>query len=95
MVSTAEDLHQLFTAVLAGEVISPASVAEMIGGDDEYRLGVASPTARSSATMEPSPGYQSLVLHSPETGATAFFATNSDRLDFGWTVDPVIEAMAS
>jgi D-alanyl-D-alanine carboxypeptidase len=93
MVSSARDLHTLFTALVAGELVSAASFAEMTS-DDRYGLGLITDGFGSNDSLIGHNGgivgYQTLVLHSPETGRTAFWVSGED-IDFR----PAIEAVAN
>ena len=96
MVSSARDLHRLFTALVAGELISAESFAEMTSGD-RYGLGLVTDGLGSNDSLIGHngliPGYQTLVLHSPETGRTAFWVSGED-LDFSPAVGDVANRIA-
>ena len=109
MVSSARDLHTLFTAVLDGQVISPASLAAMTAGrstrtdsrarGDEYGFGLL---IDGFGTMERLfghgggiVGYRTLVAHAPQTGKTAFWVATGARIDFQRTVSQVATRIAA
>ncbi len=93
-ISSADDVHALFTAVDAGTIISPESLAEMTAGD-EFGFGVEliGPDKNILAIGTGLPGTAVFVAHMPETGRTAFFASTSDVLRFDAVVDPVLDGM--
>lgn len=104
VVSSARDLHALSTALFDGQVLSVDTLAEMIenprharGWEPDYGLGI-----EVWHTVEGRPvkglvghggwieGYETLVLHAPETGMTAFWVATSDHID----TDPAWAAVA-
>lgn len=94
MVSTAEDLHRLFTALFGGQLISEEGLAEMTANED-YGFGIELWDGEKTLVGHGGRivGFETLVFHAPESGQTAFWATNSDELHFGSLVGEVVEAM--
>ncbi len=94
VVSSAEDLHRLFTSLYAGGIISPEMLDQMTANED-YGLGIALWGADKSLVGHGGgiPGYSSLAYYSPASGRTAFWASSSDALDFGGAVEAVAEAL--
>jgi D-alanyl-D-alanine carboxypeptidase len=105
VVSSAEDLHLLFTAMFDGTLISADSLAEIVGTPSaltqaafpfEYGLGI-------EVWDDPEglfghgggiPGYITLVLHDSDTGTTAFWVVTADYMDFRSAVRGVAERIA-
>lgn len=94
MVSSADDLHRLFTALYDGEIISDVVLAEMTA-NEKYGLGIELWDEDKTLVGHGGgiPGYQTLVFHASESGQTAFWAVSGDGLQFGPLVDVVVEAM--
>lgn len=94
MVSSAEDLHALFTALYDNQIISTEMLAEMTA-NEEYGLGLQlwDPAKSAIGHGGDIPGYHTLVFHSPATGKTAFWVSSGDALSFGPSVDDVVEAL--
>lgn len=101
LISTAVDVHQFFTALSSGEVISPALFTEMTTGTGidsrqdpagryDYGLGVElfdAPTLVYGARGN-LPGYITLVIHSPETLETFMYISTNDQFhDVSWILD--------
>lgn len=108
VVSSARDLHALSTALFDGQVLSVDTLAEMIenprharGWEPDYGLGI-----EVWHTVEGRPvkglvghggwieGYETLVLHAPETGMTAFWVATSDHIDTDPAWAPVAERVS-
>ena len=95
LVSSAQDLHTLFTALFADRVISASSLAEMTGSE-EYGFGLEVwSTSGLFGHGGGIPGYLTLVLHSPETGRTAFWASTADYIDSSPAIQPVATAIGA
>lgn len=94
MVSSGNDLHELFTALFDGNIVSDSMVAEMLA-NDEYGLGLEAWDADDTLVGHSGgiPGYSTLVFHHPESGQTAFWTSTNDALSWGPTVEPVVMAM--
>lgn len=94
MVSSADDLHRLFTALYDGEIMSDVLLAEMTA-NEQYGLGIELWDEDKTLVGHGGsiPGYETLVFHAPESGQTAFWAVSGDGLQFGPLVDVVVEAM--
>ncbi len=96
MVSSGDDLHDLFTALVAGEIISEELVAEMIA-NEHYGLGIEPWDADDSLIGHGGSifGFATLVFHDPETGKTAFWVSTSERLTWHPIVEDTVMAMGS
>ena len=94
MVSSGEDLHHLFTALVAGDIVPEELVAEMIA-NEEYGLGIEPWDDDDSLIGHGGRifGFETLVFHHPESGQTAFWASTSDGLRWGPIVDDTVMAM--
>ena len=95
MVSDAADLHSLFTALFAEEIVSSALVDELTA-DSFYGLGVELDRWRSGLLGHAGgiPGYFTFVRHSTRSGITAFFAATDDSADMAPAIDPVLDLLA-
>jgi D-alanyl-D-alanine carboxypeptidase len=94
MVSSAEDLHRLFTALYDGEIITDEMRSEMTANEG-YGLGIEPWEMQDSLVGHGGDidGYHTLVFHAPESGLTAFWASTSDGLSFHPLVDDTVHAM--
>jgi D-alanyl-D-alanine carboxypeptidase len=94
MVSSGDDLHDLFTALVAGDIIPDELVADMIA-NEEYGLGIEPWDEDDSLIGHGGSifGYGTLVFHDPASGQTAFWASTSDRLTWGPIVEDTVMAM--
>jgi hypothetical protein len=92
VVSNAEDLHALLSALFDGQIITPVSLAAMTESP-EYGLGLARLGPGLHGHGGSIPGYQALVAHAPETGMTAFVVVTSDRVKALPAAGPVFERM--
>lgn len=97
MVSSAGDLHTLFTALVGGELISAESFAEMTANDD-YGLGLITNGTGIDDTLIGHNGgiigYFTLALHSPDTGRTAFWVAAGEGISYGPAVREVALRLA-
>ena len=93
LVSTVLDLHTVFTAMFEGQVVSANSLAEMIRNPrsselaEHYGLGVevwhrlgGRPVELVGHSGEVA-GYQTLAMHAPDTGMTAFWVATNNLVD--------------
>jgi D-alanyl-D-alanine carboxypeptidase len=109
LVSNALDVHEFFTALSRGEVLSPPLFSEMTtatGIDSrrdparryDYGLGVElfdAPTLIYGARGN-LPGYITLVMHSPETLKTfLYISTNDQYHNVSWTLDNAAEQVGN
>ena len=95
MVSSAGDLHRLFTAVYDGQIVTEETLEEMTAGDD-YGFGLEL-WEKSDGLVGHSggiPGYSTFVRHDPDSGITAFLASTAD-LDPGPVTVPVVRALGN
>ncbi|MDW3214743.1 MAG: hypothetical protein R8G01_12135 [Ilumatobacteraceae bacterium] len=94
MVSSGDDLHRLFTALVAGDIIPDELVVEMIA-NEEYGLGIEPWDEDDSLIGHGGSifGFEALVFHHPESGRTAFWASTSDGLRWGPIVEDTVMAM--
>ena len=94
MVSSGDDLHRLFTALVAGDIIPDGLVAEMIA-NEEYGLGIEPWDEDDSLIGHGGSifGFETLVFHHLESGKTAFWASTSDGLRWGPIVEDTVMAM--
>ncbi len=96
MVSSAGDLHKLFTALVSGDLVSNASFIAMTS-DDAYGFGLITGGGASDSLIGHDGGivgYYTLVFHSPETGRTAFWVAAGDGIDYGPAVADVADRIA-
>lgn len=85
MVSTPADLHLFFTALFGGGLINDGLLDEMTTAPEGYGLGIeVSPWdlgdglyGHGGSIM----GFNTMVIHAPETGRTGFWAATSDAFD--------------
>ena len=93
MVSSAGDLHLLFTALFNDEIVQSDLVDEMIDGE-EYGLGLDLTEADQGLYGHGGgiPGYRTFVLHSPELGITAFTASTDDTVNTDFANEKMFEA---
>jgi len=96
IVSSGPDLHRLFTALFDDKIISSDLRQEMATGD-EYGLGVElfDPDLSLIGHSGGIPGYFTFVVHSAETGVTAFLVSTDEQTDFGPAVQAMFEGIAS
>jgi hypothetical protein len=109
LVSNALDVHEFFTALSRGEVLSPPLFSEMTtatGIDSrrdparryDYGLGVElfdAPILIYGARGN-LPGYITLVMHSPETLKTfLYISTNDQYHNVSWTLDNAAEQVGN
>ena len=96
MVSSAEDLHVLFTALFDDQIVSPALVAQTIDGD-EYGLGMQLVESDQGLFGHSGgmPGYSTFVRHSPESGVTALLVATDPEADRSYAVEKLIEGFAA
>lgn len=94
MVSTGDDLHRLFTAVVAGDIV-PAPLVEQMIANEDYGLGVIPWDDNDSLIGHGGSifGYETLVFHDPVAGQTAFWASTNSNLSFGPIVEDTVLAM--
>jgi D-alanyl-D-alanine carboxypeptidase len=96
MVSSAGDLHKLFTALVGGDLVSNASFIAMTS-DDAYGFGLITSGGASDSLIGHDGGivgYSTLVFHSPETGRTAFWVAAGDGIDYSPAVADVAARIA-
>jgi D-alanyl-D-alanine carboxypeptidase len=85
LVSSPADLHSFFTALFGGELINDELLGEMTTAPEGYGLGIEiSPRelgeglyGHGGSIM----GFNTMVLHAPETGRTGFWVATSDSVD--------------
>ncbi len=108
VVSSAKDLHLLFTAMFDGTLISADSLAEIVGTPTalpreqaaflpfEYGLGIEvwDDPEGLSGHGGGIPGYTTQVLHDSDTGTTAFWVVTADDMDLSSAVRGVAERIA-
>ena len=90
MVSGAQDLHTLFTALFDEQILSGATVDEMTAGSS-YGLGVELDQWQGGLIGHGGgiPGYRTFLRYSTESGITAFLVSTDDNAD----PTPAIEAV--
>ncbi len=97
MVSSAGDLHKLFTALVGGDLISAESYSAMTA-DDQYGLGLSTDGLGTNGSLIGHNGgivgYFTLALHSPETGRTAFWVAAGDGISYDPAVGDVADRIA-
>lgn len=97
MVSSAGDLHKLFSALVGGDLISAESYAAMTA-DDRYGLGLSTDGLGANGSLIGHNGgivgYSTLVLHSPETGRTAFWVAAGDGISYDPAVADIADRIA-
>jgi D-alanyl-D-alanine carboxypeptidase len=95
MVSSAQDLHTLFTALFDEQVIS-GDMIELMTDDAEYGFGVELAEWDQGLIGHSGgiPGYFTMVRHSPATGLTAFLAMTDERTDPGRAIRAMFNAFA-
>ncbi len=96
MVSSAPDLHRLFSALYDGSILSEGSLAEMTAGD-QYGLGVelsgwADGLLGHGGAI---PGYNTLVRYSVDADVTAFFARTYPNINPRSQILTVVDALAA
>lgn len=85
LVSTPADLHLFFTALFDGELLNEDLLGEMTTAPEGYGLGIEiNPRdlgeglfGHGGSIM----GFNTMVIHAPETGRTGFWAATSDAFD--------------
>ncbi len=85
LVSTPADLHLFFTALFDGELINDNLLDEMTTAPEGYGLGIeVNPRdlgdglyGHGGSIM----GFNTMVIHAPETGRTGFWAATADSFD--------------
>ncbi len=85
LVSTPADLHLFFTALFDGELISDELLEEMTAAPEGYGLGIeVNPRelgdglyGHGGSIM----GFNTMVIHAPETGRTGFWVATSDGVE--------------
>ncbi len=94
MVSSAEDLHALFTGLFDDRIVSQEMLAQMTV-DHFYGLGVELDGWQSGLIGHSGdiPGYRTFVRHSTESGITAFLVATDDQTDPGFAIEAVLDAM--
>ncbi|MEM9037160.1 MAG: serine hydrolase domain-containing protein [Actinomycetota bacterium] len=94
VVSTGDDLHGLFTALVAGDIIPAELVGEMTTAE-MYGLGIELWDADASLIGHGGsiPGYETLAFHDPASGRTAFWSSTSNELFWGPIVEDVVNQM--
>ncbi len=96
MVSTAPDLHTMFSALFAGEIIAQDLVNEMTVNPTDG-LGIWAPEWTSQTPLLGHdgriPGAGTFLVHAPETGATVFTVSNADWLKVSPATGEVAEAI--
>lgn len=94
LVSSAEDLHRMFTVLFDGDIITDEMRREMTA-NEEYGLGIDPWDAADTLVGHGGdiPGYHTLVFHAPESGQTAFWVSTSDGLFFHPLVEDTVQAM--
>ncbi len=96
MVSSAEDLHELFTALFDGRIVSVSSVEQMTAGT-RYGLGLelfewTHGLVGHSGVI---PGYVTFVRHDVATGRTAFSVSTGPDIDQRPAVAPLFDALGT
>ena len=85
LVSTPADLHLFFTALFGGELINHGLLDEMTTAPEGYGLGIeVSPRGLGDGLYGHGGsimGFNTLVIHAPETGRTGFWAATADSFD--------------
>lgn len=103
MVSSAGDLHTMFTALFNDQIVSSGLVAQMIDGDD-YGLGLQFDGLGPELQAQEEGifghvgvvrGYLTVVRHSPETGDTVFLASTDSYSDPTYALEKMIEGFAA
>ncbi len=96
MVSSAGDLHTLFTALFDEEIVSSDLVAQMIDGT-EYGFGMELFQSGEGLFGHGGgiPGYVTFVLHSPESGVTGFLVSTDPVADNRYAIDKMFEGFAA
>jgi D-alanyl-D-alanine carboxypeptidase len=108
MVSTALDLHRLFTGLFEGQVVSPHILTEMLentrhatGNESDYGLGIQVWSRLGGRSVEGLTGhsggiigYTTLIVHGRETGMTAFWVATNNAIDMSPTFAPIAERIA-
>ncbi len=96
MVSTASDLHAMFSALFAGEIITQDLVDEMTANPSDG-LGIWAPEWKAQTPLFGQdgriPGAGTFLVHAPETGATVFTVSNADWLKVSPATGEVAEAI--
>ncbi len=96
MVSTARDLHTMFSALFAGEIISQDLVNEMTANPTDG-FGIWAPEWTSQTPLFGHdgriPGAGTFLVHAPETGATVFTVSTADWLKVSPATGAVAEAI--
>ena len=96
MVSTARDLHNMLSALFAGEIVAQDLVGEMTANPKDG-LGIWAPEWTSQTPLLGHdgriPGAGTFLVHAPETGATVFTVSNADWLRVSPATGAVAEAI--
>lgn len=96
LVSSAADLHMVFTALSDGRIVSTELLNEMTSGEG-YGLGLElhGIAFGHSGAID---GYEAFLAHSPEHGVTGFLATTAPGLDMTYAIQQLfagIDALTS
>ncbi|MFW2332433.1 serine hydrolase, partial [Ilumatobacter sp.] len=94
MVSSAEDLHTLFTALFNERIVSGATLDELTAGSF-YGLGVELAQWQSGLIGHGGgiPGYNTLLRYSTESGITAFIVSTDDTADPTAAIETVLDLL--
>ncbi len=96
MVSSASDLHRLFSALYTGDIVSAELLADMTAGD-AYGLGVELSDWPNGLVGHGGaiPGYGAFVRYSVDSDVTAFFATTNPSINPQREIVAVVQAVAA
>jgi D-alanyl-D-alanine carboxypeptidase len=85
LVSSPADMHTFLTALFGNELMNEDLLAEMTSGSDDYGLGISTEWPEFGEQLLGHGGsiigFNTMVLHAPETGRTGFWVTTSDYID--------------
>ena len=96
MVSSAGDLHTLFTALFDDQIV-PSELVEQMTNGDEYGLGIELGEANQGLFGHSGGinGYETFVRHSVDSGTTAFLASTDPNADTRYAREKLFEGFAT